>query len=170
MLVVLASLAVASCQMLQPILMKWIMDYISNGEKTNEQNGLYFCSVFLIRVVLAIILPHFYYKICTLGFNLTNTLSLMIYNKATKHPLLTEKNYSVSDIINYSQVDAQRMTYIGFQISSVLFAPIQIVIGLVLLYLNIGISFLVGLGVMAVMILLTLIFTHVATKINDAIL
>ena len=123
-----------------------------------------------MRLALAIISAHFNYIFGKFGFNLTNTLSLMIYSKAIKHPLLTEKHYSAAEIVNYSQVDAQRMTNIGYQLSAVVFGPIQIAIGLVLLYLNIGVSFLVGLGVMALMILLTLIFTHVAATINDALL
>ena len=156
--------------MFQPILMKKIMDYVNQGEKTASESSIYFCSIFLIRLLLAIILPHFYYKFGVFGFNLTNTLSLMIYKKAMKHPLLTEKHYSIGDIINYSQVDAQRMTYLGFQISGVLFAPIQIAIGLLLLYFYIGISFLVGLGVMIIMMILTLIFTRIATTANDILL
>ena len=44
--------------------------------------------------------------LAVLGYDITNTLSLLIYNKAMKHPLLTEKRYTISDIINYTQVDA----------------------------------------------------------------
>ena len=55
----------------------------------------------------------------------------------------------------------------GFQLTSLLFTPIQIAIGLVLLYVYIGISFLVGLGVMIVMMIFTLIFSKVAAKAND---
>ena len=94
----------------------------------------------------------------------------MIYNKALKHPLLTEKNYSISDVINYSQVDAQRMTNFGFQLAGILFAPAQIIIGLLLLYLYIGISFLVGLGVMILLMISTLLFSKVSTKVNDKLL
>jgi ABC-type bacteriocin/lantibiotic exporter with double-glycine peptidase domain len=67
-------------------------------------------------------------------------------------------------------VDAQRMTYMGFQVVSVLYAPIQIIIGLTLLYNYIGPSFLVGLGVMIVLMLFTLVFTKISTKGNDQLL
>lgn len=110
--------------MFLPILMNTIMTYVNGGDKTTEQSILYFCAIFFTSFMTALIIAQLYYHFGIFGYNLTNTLSLMIYNKALKHPLLTEKNYSISDIINYSQVDAQRMGYLGFQLTGILFAPI----------------------------------------------
>lgn len=110
----------------------------------------------------------FYFGV--LGFNLSNTLSLMVFNKSLKHPLITEKKFSVSDIINYSQVDAQRMTFMGFQLVALLFTPFQIIIGLYLLYVYIGPSFMIGTGVMIILMLFTLIFSKIASKYNDRLL
>jgi hypothetical protein len=64
-------------------------------------------------------------------------------------------------------VDAQRLTYLGFQMVAILYTPLQIIVGLTLLYLYIGISFLVGLGVMILLMCCTLIFTKIATTGND---
>lgn len=62
------------------------------------------------------------------------------------------------------------MTYMGFQLVALLYTPIQIIIGLVLLYMYIGISFLAGMGVMIVLMLFTLVFTKVVSKNNDKLL
>ena len=110
----------------------------------------------------------FYFGV--LGFNLSNTLSLLVFNKALKHPLITEKRFTIADIINYSQVDAQRMTYMGFQMVALFFTPVQIAIGLYLLYVYIGPSFLVGTGVMFLLMIFTLFFSKVASKYNDKLL
>ena len=59
------------------------------------------------------------------------------------------------------------MTYMGFQLLILLFAPPQIVVGLYLLYLYIGPAFLVGVGIMIVLMLFTFWFTKVAAKAND---
>ncbi len=83
-----------------------------------------------------------------------------------KHPVLCLKKYSVSEIINYSQVDAQRMTYMGFQLTSLIFTPIQVFIGLWLMYNFIGISFLSGIGVMVVTITFTFIFSKISINAN----
>lgn len=58
----------------------------------------------------------------------------------------------------------------GFQLVALLVTPIQIVIGLVLLYLYIGISFFAGMGVMIVLMLFTLGFSKVVAKNNDKLL
>lgn len=131
---------------------------------------LYFCSIFLLTLLMALDTSYLFFYFGVLGFNLSNTLSLLVYNKALKHPLITEKKFTVADIINYSQVDAQRMTYMGFQMVALLFTPFQIVIGLYLLYLYIGPSFLVGTGVMVVLMVFTLGFSKIASRQNDKLL
>ena len=73
----------------------------------------------------------------------------------------------MSDIINFSQVDAQRMTYLGFQLVALLFTPLQILVGFFMLYVYIGPSFLVGVAVMVVMMCFTLVFTKFAASAND---
>lgn len=118
-------------------------------------------------LVSSIVQTFLWYYFAVLGYNLANTLSLLIYNKALKHPLVSEKQFAIADIINYSQVDAQRMTYLGFQLVCLIYTPIQITIGFVLLYTYIGPSFLVGMGVMLVLMLFTLVFSKVAAKGND---
>lgn len=58
----------------------------------------------------------------------------MIYHKTLKHPLITEKQFTIGDIINYSQVDAQRMTYLGFQLVALLITPFQLIAMMFLLF------------------------------------
>lgn len=63
------------------------------------------------------------------------------------------------------------MSDIGIQIiNAVFYAPLQIAIGFTLLYLYIGISFLVGIGIMIVLFFVTMIFTKIAAKGNDDLL
>lgn len=84
--------------------------------------------------------------------------------------MLCLKKYSVSEIINYSQVDAQRMTYMGYQLTALIFTPLQVIIGLWLMYKFIGISFLSGIGVMILTITLTFIFSKISIKANEDVL
>ena len=153
--------------MFQPILMNNIMSYIRNEDKNTTQSIIYYVAIFLVTSTSSTLITHMFYHFAVLGFNVSNNLSSLLFKKALKHPILCEKTYSTSDLINYSQVDAQRMTNMGFQLTSLLFTPIQITVGLVLLYVYIGISFVVGLGVMIVMMIFTLIFSKVAAKAND---
>lgn len=58
----------------------------------------------------------------------------------------------------------------GFQMVALLFTPIQIIIGLYLLYVFIGPSFLMGTAIMIILMIFTLIFSKVASKYNDKLL
>ena len=62
------------------------------------------------------------------------------------------------------------MTSLGWNLVSLLYAPILIIFALVILYFYIGISFLAGVGIMILLMLCTLIFTKIATTGNDQLL
>jgi len=62
------------------------------------------------------------------------------------------------------------MTGIGYQLSGVIFCPFQIVVALVLLYSYIGISFLVGTGVLLFIMLITFILTSILKRLNNKLL
>lgn len=111
-----------------------------------------------------------YYALTQIGINLTNSLTMMIYCKSFKYASITEKKFSESDIINFSQVDSERMTDLGFQLASLLVTPIQIIGGIVLMYWFIGISFLSGIGVMLLTILITFFLSKFMVRYNNGIL
>jgi hypothetical protein len=157
-------------QMVMPILSHIIMTYIESNDRSTKMSIIYFIAIFIVTLSMSFGSSFLIYHFGVLGYTLSNTLSLLIYQKALKHPLITQKQFKVSDIINYSQVDAQRMTNMGFQLVSLLFTPIQIFVGLYLLYLYIGSSFLIALGVMITLTLLTLKIMKIATKANDKLL
>ncbi len=49
----------------------------------------YFIAIFSVTCFLVISQTSMWYYFAILGYNLSNTLSLIIYNKALKHPLIT---------------------------------------------------------------------------------
>lgn len=62
------------------------------------------------------------------------------------------------------------MTYMGYQLSSLLFAPLQIIIGIIMMYNFIGISFLAGMGAMIFTISITYIVAKKSIKYNEEML
>jgi hypothetical protein len=62
------------------------------------------------------------------------------------------------------------MTYMGYQIAGLLFAPIQIIIAIYLIYSYIGVSFLAGIAVMVITIFITFLLTKKIVKANDQVL
>ena len=77
--------------------------------------------------------------------------------KAMKYPSLCSKKYSQGDLINYNQVDSERMNNSIFYLSYVIFCPIQIIVGLSLLYIITGPSMLVGIAVLIILFVINLL-------------
>ena len=58
----------------------------------------------------------------------------------------------------------------GYYTSAVLFIPIQLGVGIFLLYSFIGVSFLAGIGIIIFIGIIVFIVNRLSTKANDALL
>jgi len=58
----------------------------------------------------------------------------------------------------------------GFQLTALVFTPLQVLVGLWLMYNFIGISFLSGVAVMVITIILTFIFSKISINANENVL
>lgn len=135
-----------------------------------KQGALLLGGILLLKFLQNLAESHLYYYFTILGYNCSNGLSLCIFNKALKYPTLCSKEFQLSELINYSQVDAQRMTSLGFSTAAVLFFPIQLGVGIYLMYHFIGVSFLAGIGVILVMGVFIWINSRLNAKANVKLL
>ena len=62
-----------------------------------------------LYIVRAIGLQFFYFLKSVCGINICNVLSAMVYDKVLRYPLLSEKKYDKSSILNLFQVDINRV-------------------------------------------------------------
>ena len=104
--VLLLSFVYLCLEMYYPILMNQIMDYAKEEDKTTEKSFLLFFLCFFTGLIVSFSVAHISYIFGLFGFNLSNALTLLIYNKSLKHPLLASKKYKISNIINFAEVDA----------------------------------------------------------------
>ena len=65
--------------------------------------------------------------------------------------------YSVGSLINHIQVDSQKLYLLGEALGNVIALPIMIAFGVFLMYTAVGISFLAGIAVLAIMLAITLL-------------
>lgn len=157
--------------MYSPFLASQVMDYISNKSDYEVSYGYILFGLTIISSFFRFMSEsQMNYKFGQIGLNMTNSITMLIYNKALKYPSSSEKLFSESDIINYSQVDAERMTYMGFQLAAVILCPLEIVIGIILMYKFVGVSFLSGIGAMVLSIALTFFVGKKSIVYNDEVL
>lgn len=58
------------------------------------------------------------------------------------------------------------MTYAGYQLSSIIYGPIQIIFGLVMMYFYVGISFLVGVSTIVALLIANYFISKKANEYN----
>ena len=101
---------------------------------------------------------------------MTNGLTLLIFDKALKYPSISEKEFSEADIVNYSQVDAERMSSGGTELATMITAIPQVAVGVILMYHYTGVAFLAGTGVLILTTTLTYISSKRSYRFNKEIL
>jgi hypothetical protein len=87
---------------------------------------------------------------------------MIVYTKSLKYSPLADKEFTEAEIINYSQVDAERLVTIGNHITSLFFGPIQIMIGLIMMYIIAKIAVVTTITI----ILFVLTVSYFLSKIN----
>ena len=147
-----------------------VISYVEGDDKDLKFGLILLASILVLKFSQSLAESHLFYHFALLGYNVSNGLSMCIFNKALKYPTLCSKEFQLSELINYSQVDAQRLTFLGFYTSAVIFFPIQLGIGIYLMYSFIGLSFLAGIGVILLMALFILINSKLNAKANEKLL
>jgi len=86
-----------------------------------------------------------------MGISVVGTLSMAIYEKCLKYSLLRSKDYNEGKLVNLMQTDLEVIIYLFYNIFAVIFLPIQIVAGLLIMFYYVGLAFLAGLAVIVIM-------------------
>jgi hypothetical protein len=76
------------------------------------------------HLVQNILFLHLKYRQSVLGVDLVNNINLMIFNKAMKISIISNRRFSEADIINYSQIDAQNLNRIAINLIFLIFGAI----------------------------------------------
>lgn len=87
-----------------------------------------------------------YYNVLT-GRRSSNAVIAFIYQKYSRISSATNKDFSSGQIVNFVQVDAQRLYWISYQISNVVQIPFIFLTAFAIAFYVFGVSFCAGLGV-----------------------
>lgn len=76
--------------MTAPVLTHLIINFVKiSPQNRNWNEGIYIVlGIFFTNLGKAILQSHLFYRFAVFGFNLSNTLSLLIYEKSLKYPSL----------------------------------------------------------------------------------
>lgn len=128
------SLVSVSLSLTSPMLTRFIINYIDNGSN-DILTGIGLTGLCLLQLFISNLLDvHCNYRLTLLGFYLTNDVLAAVARKGMNYPSLDVKQYSTSDMSTLATIDAVRFSIFAYYASSVIFLPIQITIGIFLMY------------------------------------
>ncbi|WVZ04627.1 hypothetical protein V8G54_017973 [Vigna mungo] len=134
-----------------PILIQSFVDFTS-GKRSSEYEGYYLVLIlFVAKFIEVMATHHFNFQAQKLGMLIRSTLISTLYRKGLKLSFSSRKEHGVGTVVNYMAVDTQQLSDMVLQLHAVWMMPLQVGIGLVLLYNCLGASvigaFLALLGV-----------------------
>jgi len=134
-----------------PVLIQNFVAFTS-GKRSSDYEGYYLVLILLVaKFVEVMSTHHFNFQAQKLGMLIRCTLISSLYKKGLKLSFSSRKEHGVGTIVNYMAVDTQQLSDMMLQLHSVWMMPIQVGIGLVLLYKCLGASVITAfLGLLAV--------------------
>uniref|UniRef100_A0A8B9QNC4 Canalicular multispecific organic anion transporter 1 n=1 Tax=Apteryx owenii TaxID=8824 RepID=A0A8B9QNC4_APTOW len=135
-----------------PQLLKLLIAFVSDPEAFAWQGYLYATLLFLAALVQSLCLQQHFHLCFQLGISVRASLTAAIYKKALTVSSATRKESTVGETVNLMSADAQRFMDMANFIHQLWSCPLQIVLSIVFLWMELGPSVLAGIGVMVLLI------------------
>ena len=102
------------------------------------------------------------------GVKAENAVSALIYEKVTKSSVFIKNQISEGEILNFIQVDSEKLNYLFTSLPAIVVIPVNIAISFYALFSFFGLTFFFGIGMLIIIILIIWIIQYrylVHTKI-----
>ncbi|KAM6265832.1 ATP-binding cassette sub-family C member 2 [Porphyrio hochstetteri] len=135
-----------------PQLLKLLIAFVSDEEAFAWQGYLYAILLFLTALIQSLCLQRYFTFCFQLGINVRASLIAAIYKKALTMSSATRKESTVGETVNLMSADAQRFMDMANFVHQLWSSPLQIILSIVFLWLELGPSVLAGIAVMVLLI------------------
>ncbi|XP_015722689.1 canalicular multispecific organic anion transporter 1 isoform X1 [Coturnix japonica] len=135
-----------------PQLLKLLIAFVSDAEAFAWQGYLYSILLFLTAMLQSLCLQQYFNLCFQLGTNVRASLIAAIYKKALTMSSATRKESTVGETVNLMSADAQRFMDLANFVHQLWSSPLQIILSIVFLWLELGPSVLAGIAVMVLLI------------------
>ncbi|XP_023385436.1 multidrug resistance-associated protein 1 [Pteropus vampyrus] len=147
-----ACVTVASGRALSLLLRRLLINFV-NDKKAPSWQGYFYTALLFVSACLQTLLLHQYFHICFVsGMRIKTAVVGAVYRKALVITNSARKSSTVGEIVNLMSVDAQRFMDLTTYINMIWSAPLQVILALYFLWLNLGPSVLAGVAVMIFMV------------------
>ncbi|KDO32614.1 hypothetical protein SPRG_03088 [Saprolegnia parasitica CBS 223.65] len=138
-------------QFIGPILIKHLVAYLGDPSGPLRIGLYYTLAVFASGILQSLALRQYYYVCYEVGLRLRSAVVMAVYDKA----LVLASTASTGEVATLISVDATRLQEIVNSAHSLWYTPLQIAVTSVLMYNELGVAFLGGVGVLCVLVPMT---------------
>ncbi|CAL8283935.1 unnamed protein product [Arctogadus glacialis] len=135
-----------------PQLLKRMISFTKNEEAPDWHGYMYAVLLVLVAVLQSLFLQQYFQRCFVLGMKVRTSIMAAVYKKALVVSNSSRKETTVGETVNLMSADAQRFNDIFSFIHLLWSCPLQILLAIVFLWLELGPSVLAGLAVMVLMV------------------
>ncbi|XP_070202775.1 multidrug resistance-associated protein 1-like [Littorina saxatilis] len=140
-------------QFANPALLNSLIQYLENKERYPGWFGYTLVAgFFVVTFITSICLNQNLYHVNNIGMKIKTALVATVYRKALNMSNEGRRQYTSGAIVNFMAVDCQKMQTVTTQVWVLLAAPLQISLAFYFLNDKLGASFLVGVGIIILLI------------------
>ena len=88
-----------------------------------------------------------------MGVKAANAVAALLYDKVTRSSIFIKNQISEGEILNYIQVDSEKLNYLFTSLPAIIIIPVNIAISFYYLFELFGICFLVGVAMIIIIVL-----------------
>ncbi|XP_033736231.1 multidrug resistance-associated protein 7-like isoform X2 [Pecten maximus] len=129
-----------------PMLLNLLVTYIEDKDEPEQHGYLYASGLLLSTLIGSLCSSQFDYHCRNVGFKMRCAIITTIYRKALSVGSVSIAKFSTGEIVNFMSTDTDRMVNFCPSFHAMWSLPFQIGVSLYLLYLQVGLAFLAGLG------------------------
>jgi ABC-type multidrug transport system fused ATPase/permease subunit len=132
--------------MLGPVITRQVIDYIDGGRGDLLTGAGLFGLFILVSFTINILQASSGYQFELVANYLSGSICMMLFEKALRRPSLDSKRYSSGNVTTMATVDLERLGLLSYYLSSTMFVPLQLGLGVLLMYDAVGAAFTAGLA------------------------
>ncbi|XP_077991202.1 ATP-binding cassette sub-family C member 10-like [Glandiceps talaboti] len=150
-----------------PVLLNYLVSYMERPTEATRLGYYYAAGLLLTTFLSAMCSVHFNYLVNKISLQARAALVTSIYHKALSVGSTTLSKFSTGEIVNFMSTDVDRVRNFGVSFHAFWSLPVQVAIAFYLLYQQIQLTFLVGVGVMVLLIPLNYMLAMKIGKLNQ---
>ena len=135
-----------------------IIGNFENYHDPKEEAPLFPVYINAIGLVLSKLLTTFFHQVKfaseVSGVKAANAVAALIYDKVIKSSIFIKNQISEGEILNYIQVDSEKLNFLFTSLPSIIIIPFNIAISFYALFKLFGLPFLVGVVMLIIMVLI----------------